>query len=154
MIFAFLCSIAIAVPELTSPSTADTEVSTNLPVAVSFAETSRISFTLSFDASPTSALEVSIGNDADGDGHLAVGESAYTFGYDCGKWFCRDGAADAETSEPVAQPSSRLTRTFTLRRSKLDESWNLAKVTRRGMAGIAELTDIRGDKPGFALLLR
>lgn len=154
MLSFLLCSIAIAAPELPSPSTADTEVSTNMSITVNFAETSRIQLSISFDASPTNALEVSIGNDANGDGHLAIEESAYTFGYDCGQWFFRDGLTDTESFEPAAQPLTRLTRTYTLKRSKLNESWNLVKVTRRSISGIAELTNIKGSKPGLALILR
>ena len=41
------------------------EATTNVPFAVDFGTMSRIEFTLTLDASPTNAVEVSVGTDAD-----------------------------------------------------------------------------------------
>ena len=54
---------------------ADAECSTNFPVAVDFSTMSRFEFSLALDASPSNAVEVAIGTDADGDGNLSVEES-------------------------------------------------------------------------------
>ena len=61
-----------------APTFADTEVTTNIPFAVSFDTMSRVNFTLSLDASPTNGAEVAIGTDADGDGNLSLDEADFT----------------------------------------------------------------------------
>ena len=138
---------------------ADTECSTNLPFVVDFREMSRFVFGLSLDASPSNAVEVAIGTDADNDGNLSVEESAYAFGYDCGVWFCRDTAKNrlnALAALPVAalSPTNRLERSFILNRHKVKSVWNLAKVTRRGSAPIGESASVKGRLPGFKLSVR
>ena len=138
---------------------ADTECSTNFPVAVDFSTMSRFVFDLALDASPSNAVEVAIGTDADGDGNLSVEESAYAFGYDCGTWFCRDTAMnrlDALATVPVAalSPTNRIERSFAINRHKVRSAWDLAKVTRRGSAPIAESASVKGRLPGFRLSIK
>ena len=67
-----------AVELLPAPPLADTEVTTNIPFAVSFDTMSRVNFTLSLDSSPTNGAEVAIGTDADGDGNLSLDEADFT----------------------------------------------------------------------------
>ena len=139
---------------------ADTEVSTNIPFGVSFDAMSRMNFSISLDASPTNCVEVSIGEDANADGNLSPEESAYTFGFNCGRWFKRSAAEDSETTEtdnrgqPLIVTSGHAERNFLLKKRKLDESWNLVKVTRRGKAEVCELAMVEGAKPGAALIVR
>ena len=111
MLFAALLAATangVTVPPLPAPEFADTEVSTNLPISVSFDAMSRMAFTLSLDASPSNCVEVAVGTDADGDGALSALESAYAFGYDCGFWFVRDAALDAETREADGADRARV----------------------------------------------
>ncbi len=73
-LFAFLpillLSVALAVRVAELPFDASeaavSEATTNVPFAVDFGAMSRVSFTLALDASPTNAVEVSVGTDADG----------------------------------------------------------------------------------------
>ena len=62
LMLAFLPVVAfgVAVGPLPPSEYADTEVSTNIPFAVSLETMSRIEFTLTFDATPTNAVEVSV----------------------------------------------------------------------------------------------
>ena len=152
-------ALNVTVGELPPCDYADTECSTNFPVAVDFTTMSRFEFSLALDASPSNSVEVAIGTDADGDGNLSVEESSYTFGCDCGRWFCRDAASDrlnVLTAVPDAAltPTTRLERTFILRRAKMNYAWNLAKVTRRGSAPICECASARGYLPGLRISIR
>ena len=52
--------IGTIVPSLPPCEYADTEVSTNIPVAVSLESTSRLEFSLSLDASPTNAVALEV----------------------------------------------------------------------------------------------
>ena len=148
----------VTVESLPQSEYADTEVSTNIPFAVSFDTMSRMNFSLSLDASPSNSVEVSIGEDANGDGNLSPEEVAYTFGFDCGRWFRRDAVLDEVKvigeGEQWTGLSSRVTRMFTLKKRTLDEAWNLVKVTRRGVAEIGEVALVEGRKPGFAVEVR
>ena len=152
-------AFSATVGELPPCDYADTECSTNFPVTVDFTSMSRFVFDLALDAAPSNSVEVAIGTDADGDGNLSVEESAYAFGYDCGTWFCRDTARDrldALAAVPAAtlSPTNRIERSFTLNRHKVKSVWNLAKVTRRGSAPIAESASVKGRLPGFKLSIR
>ena len=148
-----LCGVEVR--DLAGSEYADAEVSTNIPFSVDCATMSRIEFSLSLDASPTNCVEVSVGTDADGDGHLSLDEIGQTFGYNCGKWFQREAAEglvkveDAEVLEP-----SHLEKTFILRKRKMNEAWNLVKVTRRGFGEIGETVVVEGRKPGVTLSVR
>ena len=145
--------LAAVIQPLPAPEYADTEVSTNIPFAVSLDTMSRIEFTLTFDASPTNAVEVSVGADENGDGWLSTTEAVLTFGYDCGRWLTRNADESRETDEPAPE-TGRITRTFLLRKRRLDPDWNLVKVVRRGVRLIGEIAVVTGSKPGFALEVR
>ena len=155
-----VAAFGVTVETLSSSEYADTEVSTNIPFAVSFDAMSRMNFSISLEASSSNCVEVSIGEDSNGDGNLSPEEAAYTFGFDCGRWFKRCAAEDSETVETDNSgrtsilTSGHAERNFLLKKRKLDESWNLVKVTRRGKAVVCELAKVEGAKPGVALIVR
>ena len=150
----------VLVPQLPPSQFIDSEVSTNISFEVSFDAMSRMNFSISLEASPSNCVEVSIGEDANADGDLSPEESAYTFGFDCGRWFKRSAADDSETIETdnhgqtVFVTSGHAERNFLLKKRKLDEAWNLVKVTRRGKAEVCERATVEGAKPGAALIVR
>ena len=153
-------AFGVTVESLPQSEYADTEVSTNIPFEVSFNAMSRMNFSISLEASPTNCVEVSIGADANADGNLSPEEAAYAFGFDCGRWFKRCAADDSEAVETdnfgqtVFVTSGRVERNFLLKKRRMDESWNLAKVTRRGKAEVCELATVEGARPGAALIVR
>ena len=155
-----VAAFGVTVETLPVSEYADMEVSTNIPFAVSFDAMSRMNFSISLEASPSNCVEVSIGEDANADGNLSPEESAYTFGFDCGCCFNRCAADDSEAFETdnhgqtLFIKSGRVERNFLLRKHRLDESWNLVKVTRRGKAEVCELATVEGAKPGAALIVR
>ena len=89
ILFLPMAAFAATVEPLPPSEFADTEVSTNIAFVVERPAMTRIEFTVALDATPTNNVEVAIGTDENGDGNLGVDEAAYTFGYDCGKWFKR-----------------------------------------------------------------
>ena len=76
-----MAAFGVTVEPLPASDYADTEVSTNIPLAVSFDAMSRLELTLSLDASPTNGVEAAIGTDTDNDGNLSPEEADYTVGY-------------------------------------------------------------------------
>ena len=148
-----LSALGVAVQQLPFDAAALSEASTNIPFAVNFETMSRIEFTLVLDASPTNCIEVAIGTDANGDGVLGLDEDDRAFGFDCGRWFGCAAAADSQTDED-APTAGQTERTFVLKRPKMDEAWNLVRVTRRGVGGVDEVALVEGKRPGVALEIR
>ena len=149
-----VAAFGVTVEPLPMSDYADTEVSTNIPFAVSFDAMSRMNFSISLEASPSNCVEVSIGEDTNADGSLSPEETAYTFGFDCGRWYVRDTDRDEKREMREETGRRRVEKTFLLKKRKLDESWDLVKVTRRGKAEVCELTTVEGAKPGAALIVR
>ena len=148
-----MAAFAVTVEPLPHGEYADTEVSTNIAFVVERPAMTRIEFTVSLDATPTNNVEVAIGTDANGDGSLAVEESAYVFGYDCGTWFARSAGLEGLGSlEGLG--GGRVEKTFVLKKRQLDTAWNLVKVTRRGWGSTCELVEAKGRKPGLKLEVR
>ena len=143
----------ITVPPLPFDASVLSEATTNILFEVNFGAMSRIEFTLEFDASPTNFVEVAIGTDANGDGVLGLDEDDRAFGFDCGRWFGCAAAADSQTDED-APTAGQTERTFVLKRPKMDETWNLVRVTRRGVAEVGEVVLVEGKRPGVALEIR
>ena len=63
----------------------DAESSVNVPLPVSDRRFLRLTF--GFEPSPTNAVQVALGRDANADGDLAPEETALRVGCDCGVWF-------------------------------------------------------------------
>lgn len=151
-------AIGTAVGPLPPSGCADTEASTNLPLRVELADMSRIEFALSLVATPSNSVEVAVGTDANADGVLSPDEADQAFGWNCGRWFRRDGVRDAElVEESGAAPvehGSRVEKTFVLRRRELDPAWNMVRVVRRGPAVVGEVALVEGKRPGVLLMVR
>ena len=96
---AALCVEVAALPDVVF---ADTEVSTNFTFAVGEGNNRKLVLSLDLQASPSNNVEVAIGCDANGDGHLSLDESGLAVGYDCGEWFVRSAEKDAVTSAVVS----------------------------------------------------
>ena len=149
-----VAAFGVTVETLPVSEYADMEVSTNIPFAVSFDAMSRMNFSISLEASPSNCVEVSIGEDANADGNLSPEEAVYTFGFDCGRWYVRDADRDEERGTGEEAGGRRVEKTFLLKKRRMDEAWDLVKVTRRGKAEVCELATVEGAKPGAALIVR
>ena len=84
--------------------------------------------------SPTNAVQVAFGRDADADGDLAPEETEVRVGCDCGEWL---GGGEGA---------------FDLKCPKL--SWNLAKVTTHNVAATNVAVFAKFYNTGFRLILR
>ena len=143
-------AFAVDVGTLPEADFADTEVSTNIAISLSAEAPRRLRFSLELEASPSNNVEVAVGCDVDGDGCLSLDESALTVGYDCGEWFVRSMAKDSVVSSAVAD-SGTFRRTYDVRPRNVDPSWNVVKVTRRGLAASNESISVELVESGFAV---
>ena len=142
-------AFAVELPALPESSFADTEVSTNIAFSAG-AGMQRIRLTVDMLASPSNNVEVAVGRDADNDGRLSLDEAAITVGYDCGVWFVRSAAKDSHRAVDVAD-SGRFCRAYEIRARHIDRSWNLVKVTRRGLGVADESVAAELTEAGFGL---
>ena len=143
----------IEVPALPQSEFADTEVSTNFVFAVGEGNNRRLVFTVELEASPTNNVEVAIGCDVDEDGLLSLDEAALTVGYDCGEWFVRSSENDSVTYSDAVD-SGTFRRTYEVRSRYIDPSWNLVRVTRRGLGVSNENVCFSLVESGFGLTIR
>ena len=159
---ALLCMFAVAVaaclfgieaPSLPEATFPNAEVSTNFSFAVDAVANRRLVFTLELLASPSNNVEIAIGCDANGDGHLSLDESGLAVGYDCGEWFVRSAEKDVVTSEAVSYVGI-FRRLYEVRSRHVDPSWNLVKVTRRGFGAANENVTINPVETGFGLTIK
>ena len=144
-----------SVAELPPGGFADTEVATNVTVAIP-ADKNRLTLSLTVDCTPSNSVEVAIGRDADGDGDLAPDEADCVLGYDCGEWFVRreEGTGNREEAIGGGLNAGRRTRGFRLVREDIDFGWNLVKVVRRGLGPSAEFASVSANKQGIAVIVR
>ena len=151
-----------SVTELPPGGFADTEVATNVTVAIP-ADKNRLTLSLTVDCTPSNSVEVAIGRDADGDGDLAPDEADYVLGYDCGEWFVRreEGTGNREEGTGIGDQgvdgglnAGRGTRDFRLVREDIDFGWNLVKVVRRGSGPSVEFASVSANKQGIAVIVR
>ena len=145
-------AFAVEVGALPQAEFADTEVSTNVALAVGAARNRRLVFSVELQASPSNNVEVAVGCDADADGRLSLAESSLVVGYDCGEWFVRSAVKNDAEVVPVSD-AGNFRRVYELRSRRVDPSWNLVKVTRRGFGVTNESIAVEPAESGFALRL-
>ena len=147
------CAFGVEVLPLPPSEFADTEVSTNFAFAVGERGNRRLVFSLELQASPSNNVEVAIGRDADEDGLLSLDEVSLTVGYDCGEWFVRSAVNDSVAYSDV-EDSGTFRRTYEVRSRHIDSSWDLVKVTRRGLCVANENVSFSLVESGFGLTIR
>ena len=147
------CSFVVDVSMLPTSEFDDTEVSTNFTFAVGEGGNRRLVFVVELAATPTNNVDVAIGCDADEDGLLASNEAALVVGYDCGEWFVCSAANDSVTYSDIAD-SGVFRRTYEVRSRHIDPTWNLVKVTRRGLGISNENVSFSLVESGFGLTIR
>ena len=146
-------AIGVEVASLPDAVVADAEVSTNFMFSVGAVANRRLVFSLELQASLSNNVEVAIGCDVNGDGHLLLDESDLTVGYDCGEWFVRSAARDAVTYSEATETGT-FRRTYEVRSRHIDPSWNLVKVTRRGLSVSGETVSFAFVESGFGLTIK
>ena len=122
MAYCVLCFVVaanslLANSALTLPPVAhfDTESSTNMPFAIGSSGAGRFTLSLSCLATPSNNVEASFGCDANLDGVLNLGEVEFTFGWDCGAWFLRQGCDGVRIEEPSSSTNDMKSLSMNLR---------------------------------------
>ena len=110
MLATFLATVAFATAvgpvSLGDAVFIDTEATTNVPLPACAGEVPHtFAFALDFVGSPSNAVEIAFGVDADADGVLAPDEARLVVGWDCSSWFVRNEAEGETMSEPASVSS-------------------------------------------------
>ena len=156
---AFATAASAALRPLPTPGPSeyvDAESSVNVPLPTN--EGRHIRLTLAFDPSPTNAVQVAFGNDANADGDLAPEETALRVGCDCGVWFACEEVVGGSPSPTVESSNILCTTTTTNYNCELKQPkavrWDLAKVTTHNIADTNVTVTAKFYSTGFALILR
>jgi len=141
----------------------DTEASTNLAFGLDLPSLKQYRLSVACVPTPSNNVEVALGGDADGDGRLSFEETGLSLAWDCGAWSVvgRGG----ETAGPVVEgPDSNGVVTATLEvgvgnhkakpRWLYDRSWNLVRVTTRGVDAPNERVGLKTTQSGFAVIVK
>ena len=153
---------------------ADTEVSTNVTCNLNLPSLKMYRLALGLVATTSNEVEVVIGADADRDGRLSFDERGWWIAWDCGEWFLggmRDevwGMGEAVSEEgwrfvtggPDTNGVVWAYIEVDIRRRKsypawlYSDTWNLMKVTRRGVDDPLELVKLETRTSGTVVILR
>ena len=83
------CFCGVEVERLPDWELADTEVSTNVPLALPPANVKHFQLSLELAGTPSNNVQVAFGRDVNANGVLEIGETDTVFGWDCGEWRAR-----------------------------------------------------------------
>ena len=157
----------------------DTETLTNVPFASWQDCAGKFKFSLTCRTTPTNNVQIAFGTDVNSDGVLSLEESDLVAGWDCGAWFVQEGF-DGVRVESAAGSGDLRTLAFTVRlnsRTSAPESavatvdgaaafsglapsklyrrsWNMMRLTGRGLDGSAESPEVRVIPGSLSVLLR
>ena len=153
---------------------ADTEVSTNVPCALDLPSLKEYRIGLGLVGTPSNNVEVALGHDADGDGVLSLDEAAISLAWDCGEWIIggnrEEGIGNGEegtgngvplvTSEPdtngfvVAEIVVAVSNHKAKPAWLYDRTWDLVRVTRRGVDDPEERVSLYTRVGGLMILVK
>ena len=160
----------------------DTEVSTNMPPPVCTDDPHVFSLAMDFAGSPSNAVEIAFGVDADADGALAPDEARLVIGWDCAAWFVRNEAEGETLSEQAAVVAGSQTLSVSMRIGRSgrpsscavnggsaplftglasappawlhDCSWNLCRITSRGVGSHDASFLVSSSPDGLKVIMR
>ena len=160
----------------------DTEVSTNMPPPVCTDDPHVFSLAMDFAGSPSNAVEIAFGVDADADGALAPDEARLVIGWDCAAWFVRNEAEGETLSEQAAVVAGSQTLSVSMRIGRSgrpsscavnggsaplftglasappgwlhDCSWNLCRITSRGVGSHGASFLVSSSPDGLKVIMR
>ena len=147
---------------------ADTEVSTNVPCALNLPSLKEYRIGLGLVGTPSNNVEVALGHDANGDGVLSLDEAAISLAWDCGEWMARGmsdegwGMRDVPltTGGPdtngfvVAEIAVAISNHKAKPAWLYDRTWDLVRVTRRGVDDPEERVSLYTRVAGLMILVK
>ena len=156
---------------LPPPTHADTEVSTNVPCQIDAPSIKEARLEFALHGTPSNNVESTIGPDRNGDGKLSFDEEGITVEWVCGEFFvrgiggeiignCETGTVSFVTYGPDTNGFMTAVLTIPIRRHKAnpdwfyDPTWNMVRVTKRGIDEPMERVTVATKVAGFQIIVR
>ena len=178
-----LFAAKVALEPLPAPVHIDTEISTNCVLYAGNGAARTFAFTLAFDATPSNNVQIAFGHDANTNRILSIEETGLTIGWDCGEWFVSNLAEDdgcfselpaiqngrKDLRFELALKADGSPRLLTIRDGEndifqalsvslpawtYDSSWNLMRLTARGVDVSNESFEVQMEPDRMIFLLR
>lgn len=132
------------------------EASITQSLGVDLAEMESLTFSLELVPNATNNLEVALGSDTNADGILDLDECDRLFGYDCGKWYEKDGRTGEVTTHLSTDESDGkpIRREWIFRRRDMNFAWNALRLTRRGRGELDESATVDTKHVSFVFILK
>jgi hypothetical protein len=166
-------------PALPPVAYIDAETTTNVQFTAWQEHVGTFKLSLTCRTTATNNVQFAFGRDADDDGALALEESDFVVGWDCGKWFVQ-GGYDAERIETAVGTGDGQTLAWTVRLSPdtatpvsvtaavdgtpvfggvdagmfYRKNWNMFRLTGRGLADSAESPVVQILPDSLTILMR
>ena len=182
-VLAILPAIAVTIPVLPESEFADTEVSTNVAFNATRSDARSFGVSMAFMGTESNCVQVAFGRDADSDGDLSPCETRLVLGWRGGAYFIEDASGQNRLVEPtvgVAHADRRFVLSAKLNAHSVpvqvsvsnecgacfavlsenvpswifNRSWNLMKVTRRGVEAASESVDVECRYSFFRIVIR
>ena len=161
----------------------DSEASTNVAFNAYRNDARSFGVSMAFTGTVSNCVQVAFGHDADGDGNLAAVETGFVLGWRGGAYFIEDAAGQNRLVEPTVG-GAHADRLFVLSAKLnahsvpvqvsvsnecgacfavlsenvpswiFNRSWNLMKVTRRGVEATSESVDVECRYSFFRIVIR
>ena len=172
-------SVPVSLPPVTH---ADTETTTNVAFAAGIPYPGKFALALECLATPSNNVQVAFGTDKNANGVLDLEETELLTGWDCGAWFVQQGydAARLTASATPANDMGSLSWNIRLSSSGVpltaafnangvplfadvaaahpswlySRSWNMLRLTGRGLAASNESFEVSILPDGFTIILR
>lgn len=148
--------------QLAPSSWLDTEVVSNVTCNLDLPSLKHYRLAVGLVGTPSNNVEVALGYDADNDGQLSLDEAALTLAWDCGAWEAlgRGGEIEPFTVGPDSNGVVRAAISVDVRRHRsnpewlYDRTWNLVRITTRGIDETFERVFLETRVSGTLLFIR
>ena len=151
-VFAGALAVSAAVRTIQPPPSGYVDAESSVNVAIPTNEGRHVKLTLAFESSPTNAVQVAFGRDANCDGDLVPEETEARVGVDCGEYAWNGHLARSAGQPERAGCSFHV---FDLKQP-IDPAkrWNLAKVTTHNTADTNVTVIAKFYKPGLYIFVK
>ena len=148
--------------QLAPSSWLDTEVVSNVTCNLDLPSLKHYRLAVGLVGTSSNNVEVALGYDADNDGQLSLDEAALTLAWDCGAWEAlgRGGEIEPFTVGPDSNGVVRAAISVDVRRHRsnpewlYDRTWDLVRVTRRGVDDPEERVSLYTRVAGLMILVK
>ena len=148
---AIFAARVVELPPMPEGVLPNSEVVTNIALAVELSRLDSLSFSIELDASTANSFSIAVG--AAARDMLTIEEADFEWGYDCGEWFRSDTNSGIVLRESSVD-ARRVSNTLTIRHGQINPQWNMIRVVKRGVGNLAITAETTFEFKKFSISLR